>query len=202
MALMRDSIKALHFAAEAHKNQRRKDTNKTPYINHPIHVATILSNCGVTDANTLMAAILHDTVEDTPVTFDDIFYAFGGKVCSIVRDCTDDKSLDKVTRKKLQIDHAKTICHEAKLVKLADKLSNISDLDSNPPPSWTKEEIEGYLVWSFAVSKCLHLEAVDVSRQLMNMLNIIYDKHGFNKLSNSALNEKLETYYKSIDKSE
>lgn len=73
-------VKACNFAAVAHQNQMRKD-GKTPYINHPIGVCNILVELGkVTDANVLVAALLHDTVEDTDVTFQDITAEFGQRI--------------------------------------------------------------------------------------------------------------------------
>lgn len=96
-------MKALNFAAEKHKMQRRKDPEATPYINHPIGVAFILVQCGVEDGNVLISAILHDTVEDTETSFEEIEEIFGLKICSIVKEVTDDKNLSKEERKRFYI---------------------------------------------------------------------------------------------------
>src|SRR5579883_3142358 len=96
-------LKTVAFAAEKHVNQRRKNATKSPYINHPIGVANILSEAGVTDLVTLQGALLHDTVEDTNTTFEEIERTFGKEVCNVVRDVTDDKSLPKEQRKMLQV---------------------------------------------------------------------------------------------------
>ena len=153
MSNITNVIAACHYSAECHSQQRRKDVNKTPYINHPIEVANFLTSNGVTDSDTIVAALLHDVIEDTNGTAEEITAKFGKKVCDIVQDCSDDKSLDKVTRKKVQIAHAETISPEAKLVKLADKYSNVSGLLDNPPPSWPKAIVEGYVYWSLAVCR-------------------------------------------------
>lgn len=132
-------MKCVQFSAHKHKNQRRKDSDETPYINHPINVATILAvEADIQDEEVIMAALLHDTVEDTATTFEEIEDIFGLVVSGIVREVTDDKSLDKIERKRLQIIHATTSSHKAKLVKLADKLDNLRDLMVNTPIGWTQ----------------------------------------------------------------
>lgn len=141
--------KCINFAAVKHRDQRRKDPHKTPYINHPIGVANILSAEGdVTDLDVLMAAILHDTVEDTETTFEEIEENFGVEIRKIVAEVTDDKNLPKMERKRLQIEHAKHSNPKAKLVKLADKLYNLRDLQQSIPEGWTKERCNEYFVWA------------------------------------------------------
>lgn len=141
--------KCLNFAAIKHSTQRRKDKEKTPYINHPIGVANILANEGdVIDLNILMAAILHDTVEDTVCSFEEIEEHFGKDIRSIVQEVTDDKNLPKMERKKLQILHAKSASPNAKLIKLADKLYNLRDLQKEIPEGWTKERADEYFIWA------------------------------------------------------
>ena len=98
-------VAATDFAARKHKDQRRKDADKTPYINHPIGVAQILSKEGsVTDVDVLIGALLHDTVEDTECSFEEIENEFGPRVKSIVAEVTDDKNLEKMERKRLQVE--------------------------------------------------------------------------------------------------
>ena len=147
-----DFLRALTFAAGKHRNQRRKDESKTPYINHPIAVANILLNeADITDEVALIAALLHDTVEDTNTTFEEIEQHFGPTVRAVVAEVTDDKSLPKAVRKQLQIDHAAGLSDRAKLVKLADKISNVRDTAASPPAGWSITRIDEYLNWGNAV---------------------------------------------------
>ena len=148
---MDNLVTAFHFAATQHSGQRRKNKEKSPYINHPIEVCYLLSDTGVTDTDTLAAAVLHDTIEDTPTNYDDLAHIFGKRVADIVKECSDNKSLPKVERKKLQIEHAKEVSHAAKQVKMADKYSNLRDLLINPPQSWSEEIVRGYMYWAYAV---------------------------------------------------
>jgi guanosine-3',5'-bis(diphosphate) 3'-pyrophosphohydrolase len=144
-------FKALAFSAEKHTKQRRKDIDKTPYINHPISLANILAQRWVIDENVLCAAILHDTIEDTETTVEELQEHFGEKITSIVLEVTDDKSLEKSVRKQKQIEHAATISHEAKLVKLADKIANITDIINTPPVDWSSDRKQDYFNWAKAV---------------------------------------------------
>ena len=142
-------IKAVAFAAEKHRNQRRKDADASPYINHPIALANTLANeGGIANDDVLCAAILHDTIEDTETTEQELIDTFGTKIASIVMEVTDDKSLPKTERKLKQIEHAAHISHEAKLVKLADKISNLRDILSAPPASWDQARKQEYFAWA------------------------------------------------------
>jgi guanosine-3',5'-bis(diphosphate) 3'-pyrophosphohydrolase len=139
---------ALRFAALKHKDQRRKDS-KTPYINHPIEVAELLLRVGQeTETETVVAALLHDTIEDTNTTAEEIQALFGEKVAGIVKECTDDKSLPKEVRKELQVEHAPHKSPQAKKIKLADKISNVKDIMFTPPPDWSLQRKVDYLNWS------------------------------------------------------
>ena len=144
-------FKALAFSAEKHRTQKRKDIEESPYINHPIALANILAQRWVIDENVLCAAILHDTIEDTETTADELRKHFGEKITSIVLEVSDDKSLEKEERKQLQIDHAASLSKEAKLVKLADKIANITDIINTPPAGWSKERKQEYFAWAKAV---------------------------------------------------
>ena len=142
-------FKALRFAAEKHNDQRRKDAKASPYINHPIQVADILWRVGdVRDVNLLIASILHDTVEDTGTQPEEIQVLFGEEVMSLVQEVTDDKNLPKPVRKQLQVDHAPHKTTKAKLLKLADKISNVSDILTSPPKDWSQERLKEYLLWT------------------------------------------------------
>lgn len=145
-------LRALAFAAARHRDQRRKDAAASPYINHPIAVVTALWHEGdVRDPVALIAAILHDTVEDTGTTAGELEAAFGADVAAAVLEVTDDKSLPKDRRKQLQIEHAPHLSAAAKLVKLADKLCNLRDIIDHPPAAWPAERCEAYVVWTAAV---------------------------------------------------
>ena len=144
-------FKALAFSAEKHTKQRRKDVDKSPYINHPISLANILAQRWVIDENVLCAAILHDTLEDTETTVEELQEHFGEKITSIVLEVTDDKSLEKSVRKQKQVEHAASISHEAKLVKLADKIANITDIINSPPEDWSSNRKKEYFNWARAV---------------------------------------------------
>jgi guanosine-3',5'-bis(diphosphate) 3'-pyrophosphohydrolase len=141
-------IAALSFASEKHRDQRRKDQEGTPYINHPIEVARLLHEVGgITDGATLAAALLHDTVEDTDTTRDCLYDLFGEEVAALVMECSDDKTLAKEERKQKQIEHAPQISAKAKLIKLADKISNVRDMGHSPPPDWSLERRVAYVEW-------------------------------------------------------
>uniref|UniRef100_A0A8C6G0C3 Guanosine-3',5'-bis(diphosphate) 3'-pyrophosphohydrolase MESH1 n=1 Tax=Moschus moschiferus TaxID=68415 RepID=A0A8C6G0C3_MOSMO len=127
-------LEAADFAARKHQRQRRKDPEGTPYINHPIGVARILTHeAGITDIVVLQAALLHDTVEDTDTTLDEVELHFGDQVRRLVEEVTDDKTLPKLERKRLQVEQAPQSSPGAKLVKLADKLYNLRDLNRCTP---------------------------------------------------------------------
>ena len=145
-------LKAAAFAAEKHRDQRRKDAEASPYINHPIALANVLVNeGGVTDSNVICAALLHDTIEDTETTEAELRAAFGDEITDIVLEVTDDKSLEKHVRKQAQIDHAPHISAQAKLVKLADKICNLRDILASPPAGWSTERKREYFDWAAKV---------------------------------------------------
>ncbi|MBS0612384.1 MAG: bifunctional (p)ppGpp synthetase/guanosine-3',5'-bis(diphosphate) 3'-pyrophosphohydrolase [Proteobacteria bacterium] len=145
-------VKAVAFAADKHRTQRRKDADASPYINHPIALANVLANeGGITDVVVLSAAVLHDTIEDTNTTAEELTAIFGPKITATVLDVTDDKALDKHVRKQRQIEHAPHISREAKLVKLADKICNLRDILASPPADWSPERKQGYFDWAAKV---------------------------------------------------
>ncbi len=142
-------LKAISFAAEKHRHQRRKDAEASPYINHPIAVATVLAaEGGVSDEVALIAAALHDTVEDTKTTFVELEKHFGPEVAGLVREVTDDKLLDKKVRKILQVEHAAQSSSLAKQLKIADKICNLRDITVRPPAHWSPEHRSEYLAWA------------------------------------------------------
>ena len=145
-------LHAASFAAFKHRAQTRKGSRKYPYINHPIAVAELLAGAGgVTDPVILMGAMLHDTVEDTGTTFDELEEAFGAEVAELVREVTDDKRLPKEVRKQRQIDHAPEASVKAKILKLADKSVNVYDVVHDPPSDWTVMRRREYVEWAVKV---------------------------------------------------
>jgi len=148
---MQRLLESLQFAAEKHSEHRRKNVGATPYINHPIDVALCLSRCGITDEAILIAAVLHDTVEDTETSFEEIQTLFGPRVCSLVRDMTDDKDLPKMERKQFQVDHASQLCDASKQIKIADKICNLQSVIEDPPKGWDEARRLDYLEWARAV---------------------------------------------------
>ncbi len=142
-------LAATKFAAGKHTKQRRKGADATPYINHPIAVAESLWRIGgVRDLDVIVAALLHDTVEDTDTTPQEIEDLFGERVRTLVEEVTDDKSLPKERRKELQVEHAPHLSAGAKQIKLADKIANVSDVAFAPAPYWSYERRVEYLAWS------------------------------------------------------
>jgi guanosine-3',5'-bis(diphosphate) 3'-pyrophosphohydrolase len=141
-------MRAADYAARKHRSQRRKGADADPYINHPLQVAALLAEIGkVTDLEILTAALLHDVIEDTDTKTDEIEKLFGSRVCGLVMELTDDKSLTKAERKRLQVEHAPHLSDGAKQIKIADKYSNISDIMENPPHNWTDERRAEYIKW-------------------------------------------------------
>ncbi len=145
-------LRAVTFAAERHRGQHRKGPDRTPYINHVLEVAYLITDVGgVRDPEVIIAAVLHDTVEDTPTTFDELEAEFGRRVRELVEEMTDDKSLPAPQRKALQEEHAAAASDDAKTIKLADKISNVQDLTRSPPTSWSVERRREYVEWSARV---------------------------------------------------
>lgn len=140
-------MKAAAFAAERHKYQRRRGCDRLPYINHPIKVANLLIEIGCGDSNLIVSALLHDVLEDTGATTEEIRELFGTEVLNTVLELTDDMSLPYAERKRLQIEKAPSLSEEAKKIKIADKLCNIRDIIQYPL-DWDDQEKMEYLLWS------------------------------------------------------
>jgi GTP diphosphokinase / guanosine-3',5'-bis(diphosphate) 3'-diphosphatase len=164
-------LKAISFAADKHRFQKRKDSNGTPYINHPIDVALTLMQIGKEkNINLLIAAVLHDTIEDTKTTPKEIKEQFGKTVLDIVIEVTDDKGLPKAERKKLQITNAPHKSTEAKKLKLADKICNISDIIHNPPEDWSAKRKREYVNWVEEVMQGLKGSNAALEKYLTDLL--------------------------------
>ncbi len=170
-------LRALVFAADKHRQQKRKGAEASPYINHPIAVAAVLAEAGVADQTLLVAAVLHDTIEDTSTTYAELESTFGPAVAKLVREVTDDKSLDKAVRKQLQIQNARALSDRAKQLKVADKISNIRDITHFPPTDWSFSRCRDYLLWAEqVVGRCrgvnvqlelVFCQAIDQGRRVL-----------------------------------
>ena len=149
-------LEALTFAALKHQGQTRKSADRAPYIHHPIAVATILAReGGVQDTDTLIAALLHDTLEDTDTSEAELQRHFGARVAAIVAELSDDMTLPKPERKAIQVLRAHDCSPPARLVRLADKIANVRDVIDNPPQDWPLERRVRYLSWSGEVVAAL-----------------------------------------------
>ncbi|MFP4024825.1 MAG: HD domain-containing protein [Thiohalospira sp.] len=172
-------IKAIAFASERHKYQLRKGVSKIPYINHPVKVAEILSQCGETDTFLLVAALLHDVIEDTTNNeleikglSEIILKEFGEEVLLTVLEVSDDKSLSVEERKRLQIIRTPELSDRAKKLKIADKISNIMDIKIDPPDTWPFKRKVAYLEWAEKVVA----GARGLNTQLDRMFDEVYDE--------------------------
>ncbi|PVV18724.1 MAG: phosphohydrolase [gamma proteobacterium symbiont of Ctena orbiculata] len=166
---LKQLIKTLAFATQKHRHQRRKDIEASPYINHPITLVDILVNEGeITDLDTLLAALLHDTIEDTDATVDEIQAEFGPTIASLVMEVTDDGTLPQLERKALQIKHAPDLTYKAKLIKLADKIANLRDIDRSPPAGWSLQRSQTYFDWAKQV--------IDGIRGTHEILEALFDE--------------------------
>nr|XP_032650110.1 guanosine-3',5'-bis(diphosphate) 3'-pyrophosphohydrolase MESH1 [Chelonoidis abingdonii] len=155
--------------ARKHKRPAAADP-RGPRTSTPLGVARILSQeAGVTDIVVLQAALLHDTVEDTDTTFSEIEEQFGEEVRRIVEEVTDDKMLPKMERKRLQIERAPHSSRGAKLVKLADKLYNLRDLNRCTPAGWSEQRVQEYFVWAAQVVKGLRETSPALEEKLQQL---------------------------------
>jgi guanosine-3',5'-bis(diphosphate) 3'-pyrophosphohydrolase len=163
------TVKALAFSARKHRDQRRKDPECSPYVNHPIDLLNILVNeAGIEDPEILAAALLHDTIEDTKTTLDEVEMEFGLVIAGLVMEVTDNKSLPKLKRKAMQIDHAPHLSTKAKLIKLADKIANLRDIHRSPPVGWGITRRQSYFDWA--------KEVIDGLRGAHSRLEQLFDE--------------------------
>lgn len=199
-------VRATEYAARMHVGQFRKSDAKVPYLNHPIDAMCKLVEIGkVDDAEVLAAAVLHDTVEDCKhngASIEDIKELFGKRVASLVAEVTDDKSLGKAERKRLQIEHAPHKSKGAKLIKMADKLSNLGDMRERPPLSWDNERIQGYFVWAYHVLESMFDTNQFLAEELKAVFsgNFLYKGQSYPCLPPlEEMKDALERYLVSMD---
>lgn len=184
-------FKAILFAIDKHEGQIRKDAERSPYITHPLLVAQALLEIGdVQDPPTLIAAILHDTLEDTKTTEVEIREAFGEEVLQIVLEVTDDKSLEKMARKRLQVVHAPSISDKAKVIKLSDKLINCRDILNSPPEDWPMERRREYIQWAADVVENLRNTNAPLELAFDQILSDAEESLDFKIKSYETINER------------
>lgn len=168
-----DFVKALVFASRKHSQQRRNDEEASPHINHPIALVSILAvEAGIHEPDVLCAALLHDTIEDTETSVEELVETFGGHVASLVQEMTDDKQLPKAERKLLQIEHAAHLSAKARLVKLADKIANLRDVADNPPVDWPLARRQEYFDWAKQVVD----KIAEPPPKLLSLFTAVHDR--------------------------
>ncbi len=146
-------LKAADAAARWHVHQKRKGAAQAPYITHLLEVASVVAEATHgSDPNLVVAALLHDAIEDQEVPREMIAKVFGEDVATLVEECTDDKSLDKEERKRLQVVHAPNRSPRAKVIKLADKTSNLRTISASPSPDWSVKRRLDYVTWAREVA--------------------------------------------------
>ncbi len=150
---LKDFAAACHYAAQRHTAQRRKGEAGEPYVNHVIEVADrVARSSHGPDRLLVLGALLHDIVEDTDGTEAEIAARFGDDVAALVMEVTDDKSLPKAERKRLQVEHAPHLSDHARRIKLADKTSNLVALAESPPAGWDRARRAAYVDWAQEVA--------------------------------------------------
>ena len=163
-------LQAVGFAAEKHRDHRRKGETAAPYINHPIAVARQLAEAGLEhNTDLLMAAVLHDVVEDTETTFEEVRSLFGQRVASIVAEVTDDKSLTQDERKRRTVDAIAGKSEAARLLKISDLIANVYDVIHHPP-DWSDDRKGRYFDWGESVVNAVRGVHPDLERRLDELL--------------------------------
>ncbi|AYV84550.1 MAG: HD superfamily phosphohydrolase [Hyperionvirus sp.] len=187
-------IRAYSFAAAKHNGQVRKNIFSTPYINHPIEVTQLLSDAGIIDDDILIAGLLHDTIEDTDTTPEQIENSFGKRVLEMVLECSHNTALDKINQRKFQLNNMKNISYGSKLIKMADGYSNLSELLNYPPINWSQEKINGYKIFLYA----RYCETANVNSHFDKIYTDLFNKHNISVKNKNDLDDKLENYYKNL----
>ncbi|MCB1591039.1 MAG: bifunctional (p)ppGpp synthetase/guanosine-3',5'-bis(diphosphate) 3'-pyrophosphohydrolase [Alphaproteobacteria bacterium] len=165
--------KAIDFAAKKHVAQRRKGENQEPYINHVAEVAYLLAEAtSGQDTNLIIAGLLHDTIEDTDTSYSELEENFNKEIADLVLEVTDDKSLQKKERKRLQVENAPKKSARAKMLKFADKISNLRSIIQTPPVDWPREQKVEYFEWA----KCVTDGCRGVNDNLEKLFDEIYSR--------------------------
>ena len=153
--------RAMEFAAHKHSSQRRKGLTAEPYVNHLAEVARLLAeSSGGRDAELVAAGLLHDTLEDTSTTAAELEREFGAGILGLVREVTDDKSLPKPERKRLQVQNAGGKSERARMISIADKTANLRSMLTSPPLGWSRRRCREYFLWAAeVVGRCRGVNA-------------------------------------------
>jgi (p)ppGpp synthase/HD superfamily hydrolase len=141
-------LTAAETAACWHARQRRKGSAAVPYINHLLEVAKLVAEAtDGKDPNLVVAALLHDAIEDQNISYATIAQLFGDDVATLVQEVTDDKSIELAQRQRRQVEEAPKKSPRAKILKLADKISNVTSIGNDPPPGWSVQRQRDYVQW-------------------------------------------------------
>ena len=142
-------LTAATLAATWHAQQTRKGSNREPYVNHLLDVAALIAaHVDEPSTDLLIAALLHDAIEDQGISPEEIEVRFGSRVLALVQEVSDDKTLPKAVRKQLQIEKTAHKSHDAKVLTLADKISNLTSLAQNLPADWDSLRLVEYVEWA------------------------------------------------------
>jgi GTP diphosphokinase / guanosine-3',5'-bis(diphosphate) 3'-diphosphatase len=167
---------ALEFASFRHRFQKRKGAGGIPYINHPVEVTNLLLKTIENPSEKLLiAALLHDVIEDTDTSEEDIRSSFGDEVLQLVKEVTDDMHLPRKERKRLQIVHSGALSPEAKYIKIADKACNVKDI-INTRHYWTKQDKISYIEWAIRVVDQMHGTHRDLETVFFNNVREAQEK--------------------------
>ncbi len=162
-------LEALDFAAKKHAGQRRKGVAREPYINHLIEVSLLLErSTGGEDPALAVAGVLHDTLEDTDTDLSELRHRFGADVAQLVAEVSDDRRLPRAERKRLQLETMGDRPQRARLLRIADKTSNLRSVIESPPQRWNRKRKLEYFQWAKAV--------VDQCRGLSPQLEAWFDE--------------------------
>lgn len=184
-------IDAIIFAARKHQGHVRKDQQASPYVTHPLAVARTIYAIGKVDQlPVLIAAILHDTIEDTDTTEEELRDHFGAYILALVLEVTDDKTQKKNVRKQLQVIHAPCLSQEAKIIKLADKLCNCHDILHTPPKDWSIDRRREYVQWSADVVAGIRGTNQPLEEAFDNMLGSAEEVLSFTVCSIESINDR------------
>ena len=149
-------MRAADAAARWHVNQRRKGAAQEPYVTHLLEVAALVAEATAgTDPNLIVAALLHDAIEDQGIIREEIATQFNDDVADLVVEVTDNKKLPKAERKQLQIKTAPKLTPRAKILKIADKISNLRSVTTSPPADWPAQRRADYVIWTTNVVRGL-----------------------------------------------
>ncbi len=148
-------FEALARAAHLHNGQRRKDVPGSPHLKHVVQVLALLSRAGIDDIELLTAAALHDVLRDTEVEAAALHEQYGARVAGIVEEINADSELSRIDRREELPARVVNFSEEAQLIKLAEKISNLTDLSVEVPVGWSRQRRRDYFDWTAEVTQPL-----------------------------------------------